>query len=42
MGILTPVNDLIVDIVSKAQDNKKVPDFDESMGQFKKLFDTNK
>lgn len=41
-GVSTPINDLIVDIVSNAQNNKTVPDFDESMEQFKKLFVTNK
>ncbi|WP_412518846.1 ketopantoate reductase family protein [Staphylococcus simulans] len=37
-GVATPVNDLIVDIVSEAQNNKAVPDFHESMKRFESLF----
>lgn len=35
----TPVNDLIQEIVSNAQENKEVPDFDTSIKKFEKLFD---
>ncbi|KRK58241.1 ketopantoate reductase family protein [Fructilactobacillus fructivorans] len=38
-GIKTPFNDLIIKIVSNAQDTGKLPQFDDTMTQFQKLLD---